>query len=116
MKAPRKPRPRTAEQIAREFIHAHLGRGAFAPLTGTDWRAWRAFVHLVELWGVSRDPRALNAMQSCIACAQTNHEDVMQLFLQTIPAMLDWSDTKIWPAIAPPKLHHLQAIHGDGAL
>jgi hypothetical protein len=119
VKAPRKPRPRTSEQIAREFVHAHLGRGAFAPLTGTDWRAWRAFVHLVELWGVSRDPNALAAMRSCLACAQGEHEDVMQVFVQTIPAMLDWSDhDRLWPAIAPDTdvAHRLVPIHGDGAL
>ena len=74
MKRPRSPRPRPADKIAAEFIRAHLGRGAFAPLTGTDWRAWHAFVHLVELWGVSRDPRAVEAMRACVACAQTNHE------------------------------------------
>ena len=88
----RAPKPRPADKIAAEFIRAHLGRGAFAPLTGTDWRAWHAFVHLVELWGVSRDPRCLEAMRSTVACAQTRHDDVMQVFVQTIPAMLDWCD------------------------
>lgn len=98
-------------QIAKEFIHAHLGRGAFAPLTGTDWRAWNAFVYLVELWGVSRDPRALEAMRATVACAQTRHEDVMQIFVQTIPAVLDWGDVReLWPAIAPPIIAHLQAV------
>jgi hypothetical protein len=108
----RAPKPRSADKIASEFIRAHLGRNAFAPLTGTDWRAWRAFVHLVELWGVSHDPRALEAMRSCIACAQTRHEDVMQIFVQTIPAMLDWCDVAIlWPKVAPASVAHYQAVH-----
>ena len=112
MKRVRRPKPRSSESIASEFIRAHLGRNAFAPLTGTDWRAWRAFVHLVELWGVSRDPRALDAMTHCIACAQTRHDDVMQVFVQTIPAMLDWSDVaRIWPRIVPVELAHFQAVH-----
>lgn len=98
-----KPTPSTT--IARQFIRAHLGRGAFAPLTGTDWRAWHAFVYLVELWGVSHDPRAIAAMAQCLSCAQTWHEDVMQVFVQTIPAMLDWSDADVlWPQIAPSGL------------
>jgi len=111
VRAPRKPRPRSADKIAAEFIRAHLGRDAFAPLTGTDWRAWHAFVHLVELWGVSRDPRALDAMRACLACAQVRHEDVMQIFVQTIPAMLDWGDVAaIWPRIAPSEVAHFQAV------
>jgi len=107
------PKPRSADKIAAEFIRAHLGRDAFAPLTGTDWRAWRAFVHLVELWGVSRDPSALVAMRATVACSQTGHPEVMQLFVQTIPAMLDWSDDAvIWPQIAPGNITAMRAIHG----
>lgn len=92
-----------AYKVAQQFVRAHLGRGAFAPLTGTDWRAWHAFVYLLELWGVSRDPRAVEAMRSCIACAQTS---VMDVFIQTIPAMLDWCDVAVlWPKISPPNAH-----------
>lgn len=113
MKAPRSPRPKPSTAIASEFIRAHLGRRAFAPLTGTDWRAWHAFVYLVELWGVSRDRNALDAMRACVACAQTRHVDVMQIFVQTIPAMLDWCDVRVlWPAVAPPELTDMTAIQG----
>lgn len=108
----RTPRPRTPEKIASEFIRAHLGRGAFAPLTGTDWRAWHAFVHLLQLWGVSRDPRAMDAMRATVACAQTRHEDVMQIFVQTIPALLDWCHVaEMWPRICPAGLETYQAVH-----
>jgi hypothetical protein len=111
MPSPRRTPPKPPSKIASEFCRAHLGRHAFAPLTGTDWRAWHAFVHLLELWGVSRDPRALDAMRSTIACAQTRHEDVMQIFVQTIPAMLDWSDVAaLWPKIAPAELAHYRAV------
>lgn len=111
MPSPRRTQPKPPPKIASEFIRAHLGRGAFAPLTGTDWRAWNAFVYLLELWGVSRDPRVLDAMRSTLACAQTWHEDVMQIFVQTIPAMLDWSDVAVlWPKIAPPEIAHYRAV------
>lgn len=41
-------RSRSPEQTAMYFVRYHLGKHAFAPLTGSDWRAWRAFVHLLE--------------------------------------------------------------------
>lgn len=108
---------RTPPKIAAEFIRAHLGRGAFAPLTGTDTRAWHAFVYLLELWGATRDPNVLDAMRATVRCAQTWHDDVMQLFVQTIPAVLDWCDVeKLWPTIAPPGAVYIQAIHGRDAL
>lgn len=107
----RRTPPKPPPKIAQEFVRAHLGRHAFAPLTGTDWRAWNAFVYLLELWGVSRDPHALDAMRATLACAQTRHEDVMQVFVQTIPAMLDWCHVaEIWPTIAPLELVHYQAV------
>lgn len=50
-------------------------------------------------------------MRATVACAQTGHEDVMQIFVQTIPAMLDWCDVAIlWPKIAPPEIAHLRAV------
>lgn len=95
----RSPKPKPSTTVASQFVRAHLGKSAFAPLTGTDWRAWNAFVYLLELWGVSRDPRSVDAMRSCLACAQTS---VMDVFIQTIPAMLDWCNVReLWPMIAP---------------
>lgn len=41
--------------VARQFVTAHLGRDAFAPFTGTDGRAWSAYVYLLELWGTQHD-------------------------------------------------------------
>ena len=95
----RAPKPEPTTTVAQQFVHAHLGRGAFAPLTGTDWRAWNAFVYSLELWGVSRDHRAVDAMRALCACAQPS---VMDIFIQTIPAVLDWHDVRrLWPLIAP---------------
>lgn len=92
-----KPKPMTT--IARQFVVAHLGRNAFAPLTGTDTRAWNAFVYLLELWGVSRDPRSVDAMRATLACAQVS---VMDIFIQTIPGVLDWCHVaELWPKICP---------------
>lgn len=96
----RSPKPKASTKVASDFVRGHLGKGAFAPLTGTDWRAWNAFVYLLELWGVSRDPRSVDAMRATLACAQTS---VMDVFIQTIPAMLDWCNVReLWPLIAPP--------------
>lgn len=96
----RTPKPKPATTVASQFVHAHLGKSAFAPLTGTDWRAWHAFVYLLELYRVSRDPRSVLAMKATLHCAQAS---VMDIFIQTIPAMLDWSDVRtLWPLIAHP--------------
>lgn len=95
-------KPRPPEKIASEFIRARLGKRCFAPMTGTDWKAWHAFVHLLTLWGYTLNPSAVDAMRATVACAQTRHEDVMQIFVQTIPAVLDWGDVaRLWPQICP---------------
>lgn len=94
-------RAKPSTTIASQFVRGHLGKHAFGALTGTDWRAWNAFVYLLELWGVSRDPSSLAAMKATLACAQLS---VMDVFVQTIPAMLDWCDVRVlWPQIAPAR-------------
>jgi hypothetical protein len=95
----RKEKPAT--KAAYEFVTGHLGRNAFGCFTGTDTRAWQAFVYLLQLWGVSRDPSAKTAMYHTLACAQPS---VMSIFIQTIPAMLDWCHVaELWPQIAPSR-------------
>lgn len=97
----RTPKPKPPTDIALQFVRGHLGKRAFGPLTGTDWRAWHAFVYLLELYGVSRDPRSVQAMKLTLLCAQAS---VMDIFIQTIPAMLDWSDVRaLWPQIGHPR-------------
>lgn len=95
----------TPPKIAAAFIRGHLGRGAFAPLTGTDTRAWHAFVYLLELYGSTRSQRAIDALRQCYACTLRGYGeqmDVAEVFRQTIPAILDWSDVpQLWPLIAP---------------
>lgn len=86
----------------RRFVEGHLGKGAFAPLTGQDMRAWVAFVHLLEMYGVSdlvgRDA-AIVAMAAVLRGVQ-NLEQVHRVFVQAIPRVLDWGDAdRIWPKL-----------------
>lgn len=112
MRSPRRPPPKPMTTVAKQFVTAHLGRDAFAPFTGTDGRAWSAYVYLLELWGVSRDPRSVVAMRECIACAQPS---TMDIFIQTIPAVLDWCHVReLWPRIKPAEAsRHLAAVDCD---
>lgn len=82
-----------------QFVEAHLGRGIFAPFTGTDYRAWRAWCHLLELYGVAADPMAVEAMRATLVCAQRKR-CIWEVFVQTIPGVLDWNYvTDLWPRV-----------------
>jgi hypothetical protein len=87
---------------ATAFCKHHLGRDCFAPFTGQDYSAWKAFVYLVELYGrgdMNGQAAALEAMAATL-CGAQNLEHIHQIFVQTIPAILDWGDAaKIWPKI-----------------
>ena len=95
----KKPTP-LLEEVA-TFVRVHLGRDAFAPFTGTDAKAWHVFVHAVAL--LNHDQRsALTAMRAAVMAAQHWHVGVMQVFVQSIPAVLDWSDgARYWPQVYP---------------
>ena len=88
------------------FVKAHLGKNVFAPFTGTDYRAWNAWCHLLRLYGVSEDPRAISAMRETLRCAQRK-EWIWEVFVQTIPGALDWGYVKrMWPKIVEGMMPH----------
>lgn len=75
-----------------QFVASHHGRSAFAPFTGQDLAAWRAFVHLLEMYTYSDEAGrrcALVALHHCVMGAQ---ESVWVIFKGTIPGVLDWGD------------------------
>jgi hypothetical protein len=85
---------------ATRFVTHHLGKGCFAPFTGQDYPAWRAFVYLVECYANGGGLGAIEAMQFTVRCAQL-HERVLRCFVQAIPAVMDWGDVRrLWPQIA----------------
>jgi hypothetical protein len=90
-------------KVAMEFNRSWLGKHCFAPFTGQDWSAWMAFVYGVELWGRSDFDgrrRAIDLMEAALAAAQ-NTPEIHKLFVQAIPAVLDWCHVEqIWPHIA----------------
>lgn len=104
------PAPKIVYKDAIKFCEHYLGKDCFAPFTGYDWSAWRAFVYLLEAYG--RADRAgqayvLGAVQMLLQSPQTK---VLNVFVQAIPAVLDWHHIEgIWPRIAPNGFCELRA-------
>lgn len=96
------------KQVAR-FVQFHFAdKSAFAPFTGTDYDAWRAYIHLVRLWGRTRNASVVAALRAVVYTAQFRHEDVMAIFKKSIPCLLDWSDErKLWMEICPAEMIHV---------
>lgn len=94
----RRHNPPTPLATARRFVRHYLGKHCFAPFTGQDFSAWSAFVYACELYGRTDNRAAcLVAMDSLLHSAQSK---CAELFLWTIPAILDWGHTEeIWPEI-----------------
>ena len=81
------------------FVRHHLGKDCFAPLTGGDWPAWHAFVHLVQAYAHGGGQNAIAAMRCTVKCAQPTTA-VLRCFVQAIPAVMDWSDVaRLWPLV-----------------
>jgi hypothetical protein len=97
VRSPGKAAP--AHKHAEWFCRWHLGKHCFAPFTGQDYPAWRAFVYLVECWCAGGGDAAIAAMAATVRCAQPKY-DVLQVFVQTIPFAGDWTHVRqIWPRI-----------------
>lgn len=72
-----------------KWMQANYGRACLAPLTGTDWRAFKALVHAWELWTYTRTPAAFDACVMLLRCMQRSTRD---LGVALVPFAADWSD------------------------
>jgi hypothetical protein len=93
------------------FCKWHLGKYCFAPFTGGDWPAWIAFCYLLRAYsagcGYGREDR-LDALRATVHLAQAK---VRPVFVQAIPAMLDWSHVaEIWPLLVDGDDQNITAV------
>lgn len=76
-----------------KFVAAHAGvRAPFAPCTGQDYAAWRAFVHLLELYAFSDEAGRRCAIVAMHHCVMASQESAWSLFKGAIAGVLDWGD------------------------
>lgn len=94
-----------------DWLEANLGGQALAPLTGTDTKALRAAVQIMELYGYDRAPILCEAFGMVVCRMQSR---TMWLAFHAIAHPLDWSDrAQVWRAASlPPEVVRYAANHG----
>lgn len=79
-----------------EWLRANLGSRALAPLTGSDTRALRAAVQLIEQYSYDRHANVLHAFAYCVSRMQST---TRELAYHAIAHPMDWSDRQtVWKA------------------
>src|SRR5919108_2788409 len=79
-----------------DWLHSNLGSHAIAPLTGSDTKALRAAVQIMEQYGYDRHPSLIHAF-SCVV--NRMQQKTQWLAFHAIAHPLDWSDRqKVWDA------------------
>lgn len=92
-------RSQSLEREIQVFCKYHLGKACFAPFTGQDWPAWKAFVYLLQCYSHGGGDSALAAMRMTLDATQ-HSEPVLRVFVQAIPGVMDWGDVaRMWPKI-----------------
>lgn len=87
---------KTAGQQVLTWLHDNLGRDALAPLTGTDTRALRAAVEIIELYSYDRHSFVLAAFRLVVERMQPH---TRWLAYHAIAMVMDWGDRReIWDA------------------
>lgn len=77
-----------------DWLRSNLGSRALAPLTGSDTRALRAAVQIVEQFSYDNHPSILNAFAACVRRMQPH---TRELAYHAIAHPMDWPDReKIW--------------------
>lgn len=109
MSARQPPYCLSAQRWVRERLN---NKSALAPLTGQDFRAFTAFVHLVDLYSAGDDEgrrHAVRAMQHCVSAMQPSTRHLVKV---AIPHVMDWSDEeRLWSQIAD---QHVILVGLDG--
>lgn len=101
--------PKLPAQTLFPWLKDNLGKTCLAPLTGTDARALRAAVMLIDLYSVDGNPTVLAAFATTVRRMQTKTQ---HLAYHAIAHVLDWSDRfKLWNAAGLP----LESIRGTCA-
>jgi len=76
------------------WLKANLGNRCTAPLTGTDVRALKAAVQILELYSVDRDDAVLEAFRIAVDKMQAS---TRELAYHAIAHILEWDDRRrIW--------------------
>lgn len=77
-----------------EWLRSNLGSRALAPLTGSDTKALRAAVQIMEAYGYDRSPALIRAF--ALVVGRMQHK-CQWLAFHAIAHPLDWSDRqKVW--------------------
>jgi hypothetical protein len=81
-------------QTLRPWLRANLGKTCMSGLTGTDWRALAAAVHVVELYSYATSDHAARAFGDCVRQMQRSQR---RLAYHAIAHVMDWSDREtLW--------------------
>lgn len=87
-------KPEPPSKTVFPWLRANLGKNCLAPLTGTDARALRAAVEIIDLYSVDRDLDVIKAFGIIVLRMQPH---CRQFAFHAIAHVLDWGDRRsIW--------------------
>jgi hypothetical protein len=88
-------------QTVMPWLTANLGSRALAPLTGSDTRALRAAVQIIEQYSYDREPLLLKAFSIVVLRMQSSTQE---LAYHCIAHVMDWSDrSRLWVEAGLPE-------------
>jgi len=95
------------------WLRANLGPRCLAPLTGTDARALRAAVQIIELYSYDRDASVLEAFAHVVRRMQPKTQE---LAYHCIAHVMDWSDrSRLWVEAGLPEFGPARCVHEGSA-
>jgi hypothetical protein len=98
-----------ASVTIRPWLNINLGPRCLAPLTGTDSRALRAAVEIIELYSYDRHLSLIHAFGAVVSRMQPQ---CREFAYHGIAHVMDWSDRpKIWAAAGLPPIIASRCSH-----
>ena len=93
------------------WLRLNLGRGALAPLTGTDFKALAAALHILELHAYAGGDGLLRAFREVVLQMQPS---TREFAYHAIAHVLDWSDRAVvWERAGLEPLTVRQVCSGE---
>jgi hypothetical protein len=105
-------KPKPPSETVMPWLRSNLGPRCLAPLTGTDARALRAAVQIIELYAYDDAPSVLEAFGHIVRRMQPSTQE---LAYHAIAHVMDWSDrSRIWVKAGLPEFGPVQCSFEPG--
>lgn len=103
-------KPKPVSETVMSWLRANLGPRCLAPLTGTDAKALRASVHIIDLYNYTPSESLIDAWGKVVRCM--HKLECQELAYHAVAHVMDWDNrAEIWGKAGLPEFSPRRCVY-----